>query len=183
MSLTPYNRPAFPARPQAKPNGPKMTKAQESLYWRLWGRAACANGWRGEEANTQRHAAHVKALGRDKSHKDMTNREIDLVFAEFRLLADPANLNAAMEAANPEIGERRRLVAGTLERIESEAYLRPVLETEHQYAAFLESRGWQAWRDLPIGLLRSLHMTVVHRARAHGGVIPVAGPPSPIEPF
>lgn len=135
-----------------------LTKKQNWFYWRLWAAAARGKDWSGPQANMERHAAHVRALGRDKSHSMFTNAEFDKVKAEFELLADPTNLQAAIESADATIGERRRLVAGIEARVD-ESYLRPILESEHQYA------GHGPWRDLPIGLLRNLHKTVVERAR------------------
>lgn len=142
-----------------------LSVKQDRWYWRLWGAAARANGWKGAEAEMQRHAAHVKALGRDKSHSQLTNPEFDKLKALFELLADPSNLQAAIESADATIGERRRLVRGILDRVD-EGYLQPILESERQYDPFVTDRGWRQWRDLPIALLRNLHMTVCNRCNS-----------------
>jgi len=41
-----------------------------------------------------RHAAHIVALGRDKSSEHLTNAEVDKVVCLFNLLANPNNLTA-----------------------------------------------------------------------------------------
>ena len=63
-----------------------MTDKQEKLYWREW--AAVRAAW--PEAN--RHELHVRALGEDKSHKLFSNRDFDLVLAEFRAVSKPSDL-------------------------------------------------------------------------------------------
>jgi hypothetical protein len=115
-----------------------MTPAQRTRYWRLWSKAlktafrtpdgeldrvsqddfaveieglAFAAAFAASRAVTPddlRHAAHRLACGRDRSSTTLTNREIDRVFALFRLLADPLDLEARLEWQTPERGERRR---------------------------------------------------------------------------
>lgn len=46
--------------------------------------------------NHMRHAIHQVVLGYDKSHRDLNNRELDMVLAAMRVLADPVDLRAAM---------------------------------------------------------------------------------------
>jgi hypothetical protein len=55
-----------------------------------------------------RHAAHQLALGRAASSQALSNRDLDRVWALFRLLADPLDLTARLEWEHPERGERRR---------------------------------------------------------------------------
>lgn len=57
-----------------------------------------------------RHAVHVVALGKDKSSKDLTNREFDRVLCLLRLLIDPDNLEEVIRWENPDLDERKRLV-------------------------------------------------------------------------
>lgn len=64
-----------------------MTAAQLRLYRREW--AACRQVLRGlgrtpSEADAERHAIHVRALGRDKSSLVFTNSEFDQVLSVFR---------------------------------------------------------------------------------------------------
>ena len=72
-----------------------MTSAQNALYWReigAWSRARKARGLPVDSA--ARHAAHAKALGRDKSHLAFLNPEFDKVLAVLRAESRPDDLNA-----------------------------------------------------------------------------------------
>lgn len=132
-----------------------MTPAQRKVYFRLWAAAlktcwtrsgksftrcssddlavevdglAFAAAWqeqRGITADDLRHAAHRVALGRDKSSSKLSNRDLDRVWALFRLLADPLNLAARLEWEHPERGARRRHDA-VIHTAVPEAYARHV---------------------------------------------------------
>jgi hypothetical protein len=78
-----------------------MTKAQDRLYWRAWAAARRA------DETVDRHDLHRHALGYDKSHKDLTNSELDRVLAEFQAVSDPDNLDAQLRFAEQ---PRRRLL-------------------------------------------------------------------------
>jgi hypothetical protein len=54
-----------------------------------------------------RHELHREALGEDKSSKAFTNRDLDLVLAEFRGVYDPDNLAPQMGPAEQ---RRRRML-------------------------------------------------------------------------
>jgi hypothetical protein len=69
-----------------------------------------------------RHAVHLVALGKDKSSKDLTNREFDRVLCLLRLLTDPDDLEAVIKWEHPELDERKRLL-WTIHR-SPEAYVR-----------------------------------------------------------
>lgn len=71
-----------------------ISTAQNRLYWGLWSQAKkqLVRGretFTGDEENKRRHELHVRALGRDKSHLDFTNRELDFVLAQFRSIINP----------------------------------------------------------------------------------------------
>jgi hypothetical protein len=72
-----------------------ISDKQNRYYWGLWGKAkrALMNGretWTQLEENKRRHELHVRAIGRDKSHYDLTNFEFDKVVAELRAIIDPS---------------------------------------------------------------------------------------------
>ena len=70
-----------------------MTSKQIVLYWREWGslgKRCAAEGW----TVPDRHELHVRALGRDKSMKLLTNREFDLVLGVFRTYSQAENLQS-----------------------------------------------------------------------------------------
>ncbi|AHF94193.1 hypothetical protein OPIT5_08190 [Opitutaceae bacterium TAV5] len=61
-----------------------------------------------------RHALYRAAIGRDKSSKDFSNRDLTAVLAKLRAESDPANFDAQMHAQCDD-GERKA-------RYESECY-------------------------------------------------------------
>jgi hypothetical protein len=78
-----------------------VTPAQEGLYFREWGkvrRHLRAQGIDPKQADAKRHQLHKKALGVDKSHSDFTNADVDKVFAVFRAVTKPDNLEAQIHA-------------------------------------------------------------------------------------
>lgn len=71
-----------------------ISQKQNALYWRLWSQAkrVLLNGretMTGDEETKRRHELHVRAIGHDKSHLDFTNRELDYVLAQFRMIVHP----------------------------------------------------------------------------------------------
>ena len=98
-----------------------MTSAQNSLYFREWGRVRAACKQQGFPL-PDRHSLHVKALGQDKSHLDFTNEDFDLVLAEFRALSQPDNLAAQFRQQDQ---PRRRLLY-TIRRLAPEPYWRAI---------------------------------------------------------
>lgn len=83
-----------------------MTKKQTFLYWREW------SAVREVQPEADRHALHVAALGRDKSHKDFTNQDFDKVLAGFRAISRPADLDAQLRQADQ---SRRRIITSIRE--------------------------------------------------------------------
>lgn len=57
-----------------------------------------------------RHGCYIVALGHDRDTLKLDNREVDAVTSLFKLLADETDIAAGMKLANPDIGERERLV-------------------------------------------------------------------------
>lgn len=64
-----------------------MTPKQQGLYFRKWGRVRSAllefGGFSAQQAELERHAIHLEALGEDKSSKDFNNRDLDAVLDAF----------------------------------------------------------------------------------------------------
>lgn len=102
-----------------------------------------------------RHGCHVLALGRDKSSKVLTNRELDVVVALFRLLADGDDLAARLDWDHPETLEERR-VEWVIRHAAPEAYVRAVCADRF---------GTREWSGLALGAKRQLAMTLVERQR------------------
>lgn len=61
-----------------------MTPRQKSAYWRRWGQIRKLLIEQGEfsreDADAERHEITRSALGTDKSSKDFTNRDLDVIF-------------------------------------------------------------------------------------------------------
>lgn len=74
-----------------------MTPAQKTLYWREWAAVTASLKARGlPYGDEARHALHVKALGRDRSMKVLTNAEFDKVLGAFRSISQPDDLDAQL---------------------------------------------------------------------------------------
>jgi hypothetical protein len=109
-----------------------MTAKQRVLYFKLWRKAAQAQGWIQKNGRVHeparmesqpqaiwdiaqshaeiiterdlRHAAHQLALGSDKPTNTLSNRDLDLLFAVFQHLAQPT----LIPLQQADSGERRR---------------------------------------------------------------------------
>jgi hypothetical protein len=78
-----------------------MTSKQQWLYWREWRAVQEACKKQGIRL-PDRHELHIKALGKDKSHKSLTNEQFDKVLAEFRALSRPASLESQLRQLRQE---------------------------------------------------------------------------------
>lgn len=122
------------------------------------------------QAEDLRHACHVVALGRDKSSKLLSNKEVDRVVALFKLLQDPCNIDAVMTWDNPETPDRKRLLY-SIEHINlDEAYKRQILQDKFDTRALA---------SLSIAQLTQYMMTL--KARASKQTAPEIDPEN--EPF
>ncbi len=92
-----------------------ISNRQNRFYWGLWGKAKreLMHGretWTWLNENNRRHELHVRAIGYDKSHYDLTNREFDRVIAELKAIINPGA--ARPSRINAQDMERRRLYFG-----------------------------------------------------------------------
>jgi len=85
-----------------------MTKPQRNLYWKEWSKVRRACMARGLPI-PDRHDLHVRALGSDKSSKELTNADLDQVLAEFLALSRPDDLASQLLQKDM---PRRRLLYG-----------------------------------------------------------------------
>jgi hypothetical protein len=93
-----------------------------------------------------RHAAHIRALGHDKSSKTLTNSEFNLLIPVLQLLVEWNNVQALMDLANAENAQRRSFIAFLLKRA-PEATLIAIARNAFDTVS---------WRDLPLPKLRWL---------------------------
>ncbi len=125
-----------------------MNAAQTKKYWWEWGRARTYYIGRGlthEAADQKRHDLHVKALGRDKSSKSLTNPDLDKVIAAFRAVWDGGNLDAQMRQLDQPEARLRALHA----RIAQLAEACGIEGGEEALGAYLKNflKG-RSWGDL-----------------------------------
>jgi hypothetical protein len=114
-----------------------ISDKQNRFYWRLWSQAKkqLMHGretFTADEENKRRHELHIRALGRDKSHLDFTNRELDYVLAQFRTIITPYGSRITDHRSHSTVAEahRRRLyfgLRGTMRRMKlSEDYVNAI---------------------------------------------------------
>lgn len=85
-----------------------MSPAQKTLYFRLWRDACRVQGWKSSDREL-RLEQHRIAIGTTRSSTSLTQTQIDSVFAQFKLLADPDNIEAHLAIDNPELGQIKRI--------------------------------------------------------------------------
>ncbi|MEM8550700.1 MAG: hypothetical protein AAGF10_07910 [Verrucomicrobiota bacterium] len=130
---------------------------QEALYWNLLRQLEQMQG--GERfTSDDRHAITIQALGYDKSHKEFSNKEWDLVFGLLRAKLNGQDVMPADAMAKAEEeGERRRLIHG-IRKAAPEAYTAAVARDKFAWH--------QDWRNLSTTRLKQLRMTLQNRARS-----------------
>lgn len=133
----------------------------------VWGTAfrAARREARGVAADDLRYACHRVALGRDKSSKDLTNSELDLVAALLRVLADPDNLDAVLDHQDPSRAVRRRLEWGISSSGFPPAYVAAVCRSKFSVSD---------WSTLDNARLSQLVITLTQRARSKAKTAPAA---------
>jgi len=84
--------------------------AAARLHDDVWRAAGQITRGRPLTPDAMRHALHRVVLGRDISHIRLTNAQFDLILAAFRLLANPADIAAAVRLEHPQDDTRRRRI-------------------------------------------------------------------------
>lgn len=97
-----------------------MTDAQQGLYLREWGkvRVILRRTLAPQEADAQRHAMHIAALGEDKSSKLFTHADLDKVLKEFRAISQPANFTTQVALECMAATRKRWTIAHLLAALE-----------------------------------------------------------------
>jgi hypothetical protein len=117
-----------------------MNEGQLAKHWRLWSAACQANGWKTSD-DAQRYAQYAAVLNSQGvtaerySVKDFTTQpQIDALFDHFTQLATHnTNLTAAIRQANPEIGDRKRLI-WSIKNKADDAYIRHIAVNKFGHA-------------------------------------------------
>lgn len=120
-------------------------------------RSVCARQYRVPSADDFRRAAHVIAIGRGCSSKDLTNRQLDRVLVLFALLADPDNVSAVIAWSQPDKPDERRLRWCVEHSGFEDAYIACVCR---------ERFGTARWDSLDLHRLHQLVVTLQERRRS-----------------
>ena len=108
-----------------------MTPRQRNKYFALFNKVRShwlkTGSLTSVETDKRRHALHLKALGKDKSSKALTNTDLDKIYAVFEAEIDPGNFKAQM-AAQESPDNRRRAMIGRC----AEAMLLVITETDRR---------------------------------------------------
>lgn len=136
-----------------------MTTAQNARYWRDWGKIRKLlvemGDFSKEDADAERKLIHFRALGCEKSSKDLTNRDLDKIFkafAEYLVLAD-----GPKKPTDEPDGECKRLIWAITQTGLPDAYLESIAQDQF---------GRPDWRNLPEDKLTKFRFTAVSRAAA-----------------
>lgn len=122
-------------------------------------RQRAALNQRGPVLDDLRHAAHIFALGKDKSSEALTNQETDKVVTLFRLLTDPEDLDAVMAWQAYQRGDD----PGAHKRIEW--FITHAAPDEYTRAIAADKFGTRQWENLGIGEKRNLATTLANRKK------------------
>lgn len=133
-----------------------MTSAQTARYWREWGQIKKLLTEQGEyskeDADAERMEIHRRALGEAKSSKDLTNRDLDKIFAAF---AKYLVLERGPSTKPVEDQDRKRLVWAIEQLALEPAYLAAICLAQHKR---------EDWQNLPLSDLEKFRFTATARA-------------------
>lgn len=127
------------------------------LYQRVWSAALelSRQHCSAPTADDLRHGCTVVALGRHKSSKSFTQKELDRVTDLFALLTNPDDVGAMMRWNDPDIGSRKRLVWA----------IGHAAPAGYVTAIAADKFGTKVWEHLDNEQLRQLLMTLKERQR------------------
>jgi hypothetical protein len=79
-----------------------INRGQRMRYFIEWGKAkkVLMRTMSAKDAEAQRHAIHVKVLGRDKSSYDLTNDDLDKLLGAFLAISNSAGFTEQVEKAD-----------------------------------------------------------------------------------
>jgi hypothetical protein len=128
-----------------------MTPKQRSLYFgTLWPKACAVQGWNPKD-DARRQAVTLEATGKT-SAGSLNQSLLSALFDHLKWLADPYSLEAALPAANPEIGEenhRRRQLVWRITQTAAKAGLGATW-LKQASAAKCREHGVGVWGELPL---------------------------------
>ena len=136
-----------------------MSPSQKSLYWRKWSRVRKAlvelGDYSAAEADQHRHEIHTEALGRDKSSKELNNRDLDRIFDHFDSILVLLDGPKTIDRTTAEPG--RRLVYSIQQLGLPEPYIQSISRAQFQSGD---------WQNLSESQLTRLRYTLTARSRA-----------------
>jgi hypothetical protein len=141
-----------------------MNQKQRNLYFgTLWPAACETQDWNPKD-EARRQAVTLEATGKT-SAGNLNESLISALFDHLKWLADPYSLEAALPAANPEIGEenhRRRQLVWRINKTVAKAGLGEAWLIEAAAAKCREHRVCK-WQELPLPELLKFSFTVESR--------------------
>jgi hypothetical protein len=136
-----------------------MTAAQTKKYWNMWGKVRKAltelGDFSKQDADAERKAITIEALGKDKSSKDLTNADLDKIFDAF---------DAVLVIFNGP-GTHDRAATGPTKRL---LWAIDQLGLEEPYIASIAQDTYKRddWRNLTERQLWAFRFTLTRAARA-----------------
>ena len=130
---------------------------QEAKYWKLW-RIYCKKYGKKSGDSQTRHEFHSEALGYEKSHKDFSNFEYDIVYSALLCSINERKFDREEYLDAAQNGARTRKVF-SISQLAPEAYIIHVAKQKFKL--------FNDWRNLPIKELEQLRLTILNRDRAH----------------
>ncbi len=124
-----------------------------------------------EDADAERKQIHIRALGKDKSSKDLNNKDLDKIFDHFK--AYLVLVDGPKKPTDEPNGECKRLIWAINQTGLTEPYLESIARAQF---------GTSEWRKLTESQLRKFRFTAVARAAAKRKAARTAAPESD-EPF
>jgi len=119
-----------------------MTSSQLGKYRKEWGmvrRVLRAAGLTPDQADAERHALHIKALGFDKSSTLLSNDEFDEVLKVFRAISQPANARTQIALEEMPETRKRTYIRQVLAALgEGEGYVETIITSMQR------SRKWKS---------------------------------------
>lgn len=135
-----------------------MTDKQKARYWREWGQIRKLLTEQGEfskeDADAERKEIHRKALGTEKSSKDLTNGDLDKIFKAFAAYLVLIN----GPSSGPDEDQPRKRLVWAIEQLG--------LGDPYLIAICSDQFHTPDWRKLPMADLEKFRFTASARAQA-----------------
>lgn len=131
-----------------------MTDAQTKRYWRDWSQIRKMliemGDFSKDDADAERKQIHIRALGCDKSSKDLTNKDLDKIFKAFKEYL--VLIDGPKKSTGEPDGECKRLIWAITQTGLEDPYLESIAKDQF---------GRTDWRNLSEDQLTKFRFTAV----------------------